>query len=98
MFFPVFCCWVQAFPHTQTIGVIFPCGELCPLFFFLGLLSSLHALLAAVSKFVLGHCELPICWLSFPILGLWIAAIVNCVFVATGVPWIWVVAELFWPR
>ena len=34
---------------------------------------------------------------GFPVLGLWIAAIIHCVLVAIGVPWFWVAAELFWP-
>ena len=35
---------------------------------------------------------------GFPVLGVWIAAIIHYVLVAAGVPWFWVVAELFWPR
>ena len=35
---------------------------------------------------------------GFPVLGLWITAIIHCVLVASGVPWFWVAAELFWPQ
>ena len=35
----------------------------------------------------LGHCGFPICRLSFPCFGLWIATIIHCVFVATEGPW-----------
>ena len=51
----VFCCWVQAFPHAQTVEVNFPMREPCSLFsFWDGCLP--YVLLAVVSNFVLDHC------------------------------------------
>ena len=54
--FPVyFCCWVQFFPHAQTVEVDFPC-EICAHCFVLGLLSSPRVfVLAVVSNYVLVH-------------------------------------------
>ena len=70
-----------SFPHAQTVGVVFPCGEPCSLIFVLGLLSSPRALLAVVSKFVLGHCGLPIHWLCSPLsmLGVGFSFVWDCV-------------------
>ena len=54
--FPMnFCCWVQFFPHAQTVEVDFPCESHAHCFV-LGLLSSPRVfVLAVVSNCVLGH-------------------------------------------
>ena len=113
--FPVyFCCWVQFFPHTQTVEVDFPCESRAH-YFVLGLLSPPCVfVLAVVSNFVLDHCvfvvshfllgsafEFPwLCWERC------LLTFVGCGLLSSlMVDWAavvslvsGVVAELFWPR
>ena len=63
----------------------FPCCEPCSLISFWDCCLPC-VLLVVVLKFILGHCGFLICWLSFPILGLGIAAIIHCEFAAAEVP------------